>query len=480
MEDDGQDVDPSIPANKPSVLLFVDRSSDLSESRQKSKEALDAFRELALHYEISDSMGWQKNDKYERYSIQAFQEYRDISGHPRLKLSPKAQKIKLKDQMSIMIVNDGKHAILDNIASDLQGSSLHEILTYLLQKKEAAKLSSVAKEAGFQLLSDDFDIRIADALPSEAEVESKRVSLTPSKEGLVGTSADLDKIAASNNDGRSQHSDVRSSQSEDEKTTFIKSGKHLVSLKPDQLVLDHGLPIAEDIKEAEQKGSSQVDKLGEEQLHFRSFNGSFFFCDGSYRLLRALTGETRIPSLVIIDPILRQHYVFPERTIFSYSSLEDFLNGFLNGSLVPYQLSEAEPESPREGTHPPFVNMDFHEADSIPRVTAHTFSEQVLGFNKSDDNDNAANAWNEDVLVLFSNNWCGFCQRMELVVREVHRAIKGYMNMLKTRLGNRETIFSGGKRFLKYISFIVMVNSSFFFLFRISFQVYAYLIASHG
>jgi thiol-disulfide isomerase/thioredoxin len=97
--------------------------------------------------------------------------------------------------------------------------------------------------------------------------------------------------------------------------------------------------------------------------------------------------------------------------------------------------------------------MDFHEADSISQVTAHTFSEQVLGFNQSD-NDFAANAWNEDVLVLFSNSWCGFCQRMELIVREVHRAIKGYINMLKAGSRTGETVLTDGKCTLKYIGLV--------------------------
>ncbi|KAJ6740597.1 TRANSPORTER putative-RELATED [Salix purpurea] len=41
LEGDGQDLDSAIPSNKPSVLLFVDRSSDLSETRRRSKAVLD-------------------------------------------------------------------------------------------------------------------------------------------------------------------------------------------------------------------------------------------------------------------------------------------------------------------------------------------------------------------------------------------------------------------------------------------------------
>ncbi|CAK7337957.1 unnamed protein product [Dovyalis caffra] len=435
LESDRHDLDSEIPSNKPSVLLFVDRSSDLLETRRKSKEALDIFRELALHYHISNQTGQQSNDKSEASSARASTEYKSISEHPKLKLSPTAQNIKSKDKMSIMIVNDGKPVMLDSMDSGLEGSSLHEIFTYLLQKKGEAKLSSVAKEAGFQLLSDDFNIKVADALPSKAEVESKQVL---SDEIVVRTSTDLDKDSASNHREVSQPT---SSQDDEEKPTCFDPSRHLLSVEPGQHESDHTPPFLENAS-TEEKGSFQVDKLGEEQLNFQIFKGSFFFCDGNYRLLTALTGETSIPSLVIIDPVSQQHYVFPEHVNLSYSLVEDFLHGFLNGSLVPYQRSESEPESSREETHPPFVNMDFHEADSIPQVTAHTFSEQVLGFNQSD-NDITANAWNEDVLVLFSNSWCGFCQRMELIVREVHRAIKGYMNLLKTGSRSGETKLTG-------------------------------------
>ncbi|XP_011008727.1 PREDICTED: uncharacterized protein LOC105114027 isoform X2 [Populus euphratica] len=431
LEGDGQDLDSAIPANKPSVLLFVDRSSDLSETRRKSKEALDIFRELALQYQISNQMGQQSKYKSEASSAQASTEYQSVSGHPKLKLSPTAQNIKSQDKMSIMIVNDGKPVMLNSMASGLEGSSLHEILNYLLQKKEEAKLSSVAKEAGFQLLSDDFNIKVKDTLLSAAEVDSEHIQ---SDESLVRTSTDLDKDSASNN---YEGSLSTTSQDDEENSAYSDASRHLLSIEPGQYMSDHKPPISEDVR-AGKKGSFQPDKLGEEQRNFQNFKGSFFFCDGNYRLLTALTGETRIPSLVIIDPLSQQHYVFPEHTDLSYSSLEDFLHGFLNGNLVPYQRTESEPESPREETHPPFVNMDFHEAGSISQVTAHTFSEQVLGFNQSD-NDIAANAWNEDVLVLFSNSWCGFCQRMELIVREVHRAIKGYMNMLKTGSRTGET-----------------------------------------
>lgn len=413
----------------------MDRLSDSSETSRKSKEALDTFRELALHYMIPHQTGWLKHPGGPpvRYN----QALGSTSGHPVLKLSPKAQKISLKDKMSIIVIDEGKPVTLDNIAPDLQGNSLHEILEYLLQKKKQAKFSSLAKEAGFHLLSDDFDVKIADALSS---------STTASGEGLTTVVDDPDKdqlpqgtsIPAVEREENSKATDVV----DDEGKTPFETKEQLISEEPDKHLPDHYLTSDKDVK-VEEKSSSQAYKLAESPF-FQSFRGSFFFCDGNYRFLRALTGGSTIPSLVIVDPAPQQHYVFPKETSFSYSSLAGFLHGFLNGSLLPYRCSESIIQTSREATQPPFVNMDFHEVDSIPRVTTRTFSELVLGLNQSE-NENASHACNEDVLVLFSGGWCGFCQRMELVVREVYRAITGYMKMLKNGYRNGQTGFSGGK-----------------------------------
>nr|POE59406.1 upf0301 protein [Quercus suber] len=432
LEGDRHDIEPVLPANKPSILLFVDRSSDSSETRGKGKEALDTFRELALHYHISYQMGEPKRAKPEKSSVQDYQAWGGKSKHPRLKLSLTAQKIKLKEKLStIMILNEDKHVTLDKISSDQEGSSLHKILAHLIrQNKEVFK------------------------------------------EGLVSNSVDSDKdqlpqrasLSAKMNDENSELTDGEpSSEYDEEKTAFyVDKSKQLISLEAHQsvtalekvataqdLVVEEksfeNVVVEEKSSEdsvLEEKGFLLADNLREQQLHFQGFEGSFFFSDGNYRLLRALTGGSNIPSLVIIDPFLQQHYVLPQESDFSYSSLDDFLSGFLNGTLPPYQLSKSIIQSPREATVPPFVNVDFHEVDSIPQITIHRLSELVLGVNQSNTN-NVVHAWNRDVLVLFSNSWCAYCQRMELVVREVYRAVKGYMNVLRSGSRNGEKVFNG-------------------------------------
>ena len=452
MEDDGHDTEPTLPSSEPSVVLFVDRSSDSSRIRRKSKAALNAFRELALDYQISFQMGGQSDNKPDKPSLQVYHASGSKFGHPKLSVSPTSQEMKAKNKISVMVINKGKR--LDSITSDLQGSSLNEILGYLLQHKKKAKLSSLAKEVGFQLLSDDFDVKIDDTSTSQAEPQSSQVSPELSVEGLVENSADLDKdqslytagISAVNMAEESKPTVVEpSSEHGKERTTHVVTSTQSPSIEPAQFLASHELAITEDLK-VEEKGFSQLDQLGKQQKYSQGFKGSFFFSDGGYRLLRALTSGSKIPSAVIIDPILQQHYVFPENTVFSYSSLAIFLDGFCNGSLLPYQHSDSVVLSPREAPRPPFVNLDFHEVDFIPRVTTHTFSELVLGFNKSS-SQYGGHAWKKDVLVLFTNNWCGFCLRMELVVREIYQAIKGYMNMLKSGSENGQSIFSSSKYF---------------------------------
>ncbi|XP_044971284.1 uncharacterized protein LOC123431665 isoform X1 [Hordeum vulgare subsp. vulgare] len=165
------------------------------------------------------------------------------------------------------------------------------------------------------------------------------------------------------------------------------------------------------------------------------FAGSFFFSDGGYRLLRTLTGGSRMPSLVIIDPVQQKHYVFPQESEFSYPSLADYFDSFVNQSLSPYYRSASSVVSSKELPRPPFVNQDFHEANSIPVLTASSFCRLVFGFEGCDSKNETplntatiSSAWKKDVLVLFSNSWCGFCQRTELVVRELHRSFKSYMS----------------------------------------------------
>ncbi|XP_050372215.1 uncharacterized protein LOC126790118 isoform X2 [Argentina anserina] len=435
LEGDGNVLEPALPANQPSVLLFVDRSSDSLETRINGKEALDAFRELALHYHMSYQIGSQSWDKHEKSKVQDNQVLKVTSGHHELKLSQMAQISKLKGKISTFtILSEGKQVTAEKMALDL-GNSLQDILETVLKQKKKAKLSSLVKELGFQLLSNDMDIKPANTLPLQMETESDPVTEEQYKDGVGTSSTDsnidqLDGMSIST-EQQPETSEVMGtgtagtpSQNNEDKTDYVDISNPVTSINREQHLADHK---SEDLDK-----ELHSEKSAAQELHFQDFMGSFFFSDGNYRLLQALTGRPEVPAVVIVDPNTQQHYVFPEDS-FNHSSLLDFISAFLNGSLLPYQQSETVLKSSRKATQPPFVNLDFHQVDSIPRVTTHTFSELVVGFNQSD-----SDAWNKDVLVLFSNRWCGFCQRMELVFHEVYRAMKGYSKMLKSESKNEK------------------------------------------
>ncbi|XP_027097232.1 uncharacterized protein [Coffea arabica] len=398
LTDDMYDV-PTLPANRASILLFIDRSSDSLSIRKDSKEALDAFRQLAMHHNISKHM----------------------PGRSTIKL------IKSSDETSR--------------GHDLQGSSLHEILENLLQKKKELKLSSLAKDAGFQLLSEDFEIKDAEPLPVQPEFQP---NLEFSQKDDIEDTLGLDRDPKLQNHVSFKPVTDEESRLTDATSSYLGHQNDPIGKNEES--------SAEYTRIHTTKGAEEERLAGvHEQTRHKGFSGSFFFCDGHSRLLGALTASgLKIPSVVIIDPIMQKHFILPETATLSYSSLSDFLDGFLNQSLSPYRQSETVLQSPREAPVPPFVNLDFHETESIPRVTAHTFSELVLG-NQSD-SVNDGNPRDKDALVLLSNSWCGFCQRMEMVVREVFRAIQGYdRSSSKNSLLTKDNIRSSTKVPLIYL-----------------------------
>ncbi|CAK8576816.1 unnamed protein product [Lathyrus sativus] len=431
LEGNGHDQEATIPANKPSVLLFVDRSSSSSETRGKSLEALKALRVLAQHYPVNQMD--RNNDNHKKVLIRNYRGTKSTSDLLRSNLLMKAQNIKLNNKISsITIINEGKQVSVDNVVSDLQVSSLNELLGYIVQQKKDGKLSSLAKGLGFQLLSEDIDISSANTQQQlHSEVQSNQISAETSQEDHTGTV--ITDGYPYKSAGENPKLVVLSSQHDEVKKSSIVTSEEIKGVHSEESIEDHKLPSAKIIQsEINSPGDGSFDgnKYAEEHDDFLGFNGSFFYSDGNYQLLERLTGAYRIPSMVIVDPFWQQHYVYPEEKSFNLASLHGFLSEFLSGTLLPYQLSEDVLQGQREARHPPFVNLDFHEVDSIPRITANTFSELVIGFNLSN-KENTSNAWNKDVLVLFSNSWCAFCQRMDLIVREVYRTIKGYVDTLK-------------------------------------------------
>lgn len=412
--------DPPIPANHPSVLLLIDRSSESLDIRKKSNEALGALRELAMHYRMNE----ETTVKSQRTSLRNYQSSLSTLGHPKFDLSPVSQKItEITDKMSVMLMDKGKRITINKAVSNLQGGSLQEILTYLIQQKKEIKISSLAKNAGFQLLSDDFTVKVAEEQPAELKVQSNQVAAElPGEDSQGSDSGHL---------SQNQTPHIGGGRVEEMKNYVDAEKKEVKEILVDSSkLLSAGIDSRNNVEQVANTAHSENILLDVDH-DFPGSVGSFFFSDGEFRLLKALAPLSSIPIVVIIDPLSQKHYMFPDEKVVGYSSLVDFLERFHNGSLDPFQRSESSTRAPRESPRPPFVNLNFHAMDSVPRLTTNTFLELVVG-NQSD-LANSSNAWKKDVLVLFSNAWCGFCQRMELVLREVHSALKGYVRMLKDK-----------------------------------------------
>ncbi|XP_024015578.1 uncharacterized protein LOC18025362 isoform X3 [Eutrema salsugineum] len=440
LEDDRQDHESSLPTSKPSVILFVDRSSGSLEDRRRSMKALCTFREVAAHHKVSGIMNWKNDIQLENSVNQADEESGSVS---RPKTAPKIKTIKLENKVSFMILDGDKNVALNTIGQGIDGSSLQEILTNLVHRRKEKKLSSIAKDVGFRLISDDVHIKVIEALPSQAEVISGQDTSSSSAEGSSESSLHPNEVDVQNGASTSSEekdkmkiSESESSSPDDEEQVSRNRSEQLVMGETDK----SGVYKAENVKGEIKVPLNSESK--EDLVH--SFTGSFFFSDANYALLRGLTGDVKIPSAVILDPALQQHYVLQDELEFSYASLVDFLHGYLNGSLSPYTQSETTIQKPREATVPPFVNLDFHEADSIPRITVNNFSNMVHEWNQSSA-EKAPCPLCQDVLVLFSNNWCGFCQRMEVVLREVYRSLKGSKAIKQGGSRNNQMLFKSAE-----------------------------------
>ncbi|XP_039113829.1 uncharacterized protein LOC120249405 isoform X2 [Dioscorea cayenensis subsp. rotundata] len=503
----------AFPADRPSIILFVDRSSSSSEIKNASKLALETFKQFARDCHLST----QVNNNSRASSAQVIsgvwhKNTKDPFSGMKSKVSPVNKLAKLKDDMAIMIMNEGENTSLDDIASQAQHGQFYNILAELLHRREPAvktketKISLLAKEVGFQLLSDDFHVQVVDKSLShtvehsqpDKMIESDAVSLVDqnSKQTEESTeqSSDLSGYIAMNDEGAPElvHMEGDLLQNQEvvpsrESSTSTTDNEHMAvsqqevsestcsvdnssqSSQKSPLVEEHTdkekvhnfdyslsevfssgfaknlvhetsqVVSVEEGSSEHAKGSMEMFRSSEPFVEHRPFLGSFFFSDGNHQFLETMTASSKIPSLILLDPLLQQHYVLSEKENTTFSSIANFIDQFLDGNLTPYQKSEAYLADSRETPHPPFVNLDFREADSIPRVTAKTFCELIVGFKhcetkgklQTSNTENLRPAYNVDVLVLFSTTWCGFCQRMELVVREVYRAFKSFSVLLK-------------------------------------------------
>lgn len=520
----------TFPSNRPSAILFIDRLSDSSKTRDESKLSLKLLREY-----VQDNYPPYVNsdDLNSGYSIMRSEVVPSIPSRSKsdahsekTRLHALASKfMELEDKMSVMVVKDGETISYRSGSQGSTNSPLYDILTKLVREARPAhrskktRISFVGKDIGLKLLSDDSEVQLVDSVSiQESQHEGTADSFARSDigtDGIIEVSMHenkatkvehiddgqapsiLEKTAAYycgiNNDdhecsdteieeqqeaeasdvspdlnyrdektiaedldilepdGRNVHLNTEKSGSRNKQDVFSVQGQESGTIEsfiyerdlfnldeqsekrdskysPDATFSSSSILASDNTDYTEQVTSSISDNR---------FIGPFFFSDGGSRLLRTLTGGSRVPSLVIVDPVQQKHYVFPQESEFSYPSLENYFDNFVNQNLSSYYRSASTFISSKELPRPPFVNLDFHEANSIPLLTAISFCPLVFGFEDCDsengmsflNTENISSAWKKDVLVLFSNPWCGFCQRIDLVVRELHQSFKTFMSL---------------------------------------------------
>uniref|UniRef100_A0A0A9D176 Thioredoxin domain-containing protein n=1 Tax=Arundo donax TaxID=35708 RepID=A0A0A9D176_ARUDO len=555
---DGSGGEAIFPANRPSVILFIDRLSHSSKIRDESKLSLKLLRQYVLNnYPFHSTIGALSSSTSRMHSRAApLLMKRGISdAHSETaRLNAWASKLMaLGDKMSVMVLNDGESISYRSSSQGSGGNPLYDILTKLLHKTgpghrlKKTRISLVTKDVGLKLLSDDSKIQVVESLSVQgsehertddsfatsdnvnddiAEVsvdENKATETEYIDDGQAPSMLEKTPATYSDKDANNLESNVIETEDQSEGEVLDMSSdlqeevsydvysssevggilhKHkkektveeaLDILEPDDRNIhigqkesrlpneqddvssvlgknfrriedviydDNSFNLDEGSEESDRKcpshatcsSSSSSVRDGTEQvistISDDRFAGSFYFSDGGYRLLRTLTGGSRVPSLVIIDPVQEKHFVFPEEDEFIYASLQNYFDSFMNQSLPSYHHAASSAISSKELPRPPFVNHDFHEANSIPQLTTNSFCALVFGFRGCDsknevsfsNTENVTSGWNKDVLVLFSNSWCGFCQRAELVVRELHRSFTSFMSYSDSAFANAQDL----------------------------------------
>jgi hypothetical protein len=345
--------------------------------------------------------------------------------------------MKIKDNM-VMVVSKGLNVGNDNPLLDILSNLLQQTRANR-QKSKETKISVVAKEVGFQLLSQDFDVEVMQPVPGDQSDNQLD---------------DVTSVEKESSDPMEDHDATNSEEKTVSKFDVPEDDKEAMHEKHGDSELEKKIEMEVEIKKMKEHKLSDMKQeriISNEKLEDTSemevddntgFVGSIFFSDGGYQLLNSLTSGSKVPTLIIIEPTKQQHFVLDKETRICYSSVVHFIDRFLNQSLPPFIRSDPLVSSMKEFPRPPFVNQDFHEAISVPKISANGFCESVVGYkdclvnDKGIDPGNVTGAWRMDVLVLFSNSWCGFCQRVELVLREVFRALGSFMSVSKERDAN--------------------------------------------
>ncbi|KAI5071041.1 hypothetical protein GOP47_0013292 [Adiantum capillus-veneris] len=373
------------------VILFIDKVSPLPEVRRKSWEALAALRAFAREYVRQESPEMQVNTSMD------FQRESKPASEPNLEKSGTGKQI-FKDRFISPKSVSGQNLVLQATNQPIRVSKkpssknfnllLHEtafdgnvVLRVLLEGNEKLKVDASVLNEDLQelelsklLLSEDNAVYKIQEEKIVGEIDADSISSMP--EGLTSV--------LSSRVGRS----------------FV------------------GLKAAKSGDRGKEEGLSPTK-------HESTF--SFYFADGEDQWKDMVEPALPYPALVILDCVRGGQFIFPTHNqSIDFTSLKVFFDQFATKKLLKTYLSEVAQTKPRKRVQPPFVNRDFHEVDGVPRLTAQRLLQllaQGSMVSLTFCTKHRPQFWERAALVLFTTPSCGFCKRMELVFREVHKLL---------------------------------------------------------
>ncbi|KAH7440252.1 hypothetical protein KP509_04G098300 [Ceratopteris richardii] len=378
-----------------SVVLFIDRVSPVMDVRKKSWEALKALRAFARGYFNQENLELHLNA------------YPEVKGEPYL----------ANKGLSSFV-----HSIFESRVPKEDVNS-QESTSYAYTVSHLTDKSTRISENG----PTDFGHNVVMKILVEGQ---KNLQLDASllKEDLQ--SLDIGSILLTEDDFVSRKIEEKKNQKIDTQSPLSKV-ESLFSSNIGSFIEFHPAKMSPELKEDHQEVDEKVNMQSDNHNSF-----SFYFADGEDQWKEVIEPSLPYPSIVILDFLQEEKFVFsaPNRSI-DYTSLKGFFERYADNQLQKTYLSEVAPNKPRKRVQPPFVNRDFHETDGVPRITTERLL-RLLGYSVGRHRDVSSFDSTEDMgqlckksaLVLYTAPACGFCKRMELVFREVHRMITLYLD----------------------------------------------------
>jgi len=179
-----------------------------------------------------------------------------------------------------------------------------------------------------------------------------------------------------------------------------------------QKYVDRGLPLlwafvdyAADETHQLLAHASKLAKAVKDKLLFVKLDGKRW---ASHAKNFGLTGST--PGIAIEHRQTKKKYVLPEGNSITYEALEEFVNGFVDGSLSP-NFKTQEPPTDNDGP--------------VRVIVGKTFNEIVLDKTK-------------DVLVEFYAPWCGHCKTLAPKYDALGEAFKDHPSVIIAKVDATE------------------------------------------